>query len=187
MSPSKVSVGQVRPGMLCASWNRRGKAAVFGIPVLLAALLDQPVSLLRGDHGLRLVGGRAKHPHRVIMRQHDIFDRLVGDGAHPLDHLVGHRRRRLRVEHEAAVIADDDRRIRIALRRKGIEIGADLGEGDFLLRHVGRGRKSLFNSLGHRFQSCFVIIVAVVVAGLLPASAVSPVRSPRASTSRSPM
>jgi hypothetical protein len=94
--------------MLCGILEQAREAAIFGIPILLAALLDQPIGFLRGDDALRLVGGGAEHAHRVIMRQHDIFDRLVGDGAHPLDHLVGHRRRRLRVEHEAAVVADDD-------------------------------------------------------------------------------
>ncbi|MGY4413789.1 hypothetical protein ACVWW4_005525 [Bradyrhizobium sp. LB7.1] len=77
------------------------------------------------------------------MRQHDIFDRLVGDGTDALDHLVGHRRRRLRVEHEAAVVTDDDCRIRVALRRKGVEIGADLGKGDLLLGEIAGGREVL--------------------------------------------
>ena len=145
--------GQRRPGQAGNALRileQARKAAVFGIPVLLAALRDQPVGFLRGDDALRLVGRRAEHPHRVIMRQHHIFDRLVGDGAHPLDHLVGHRRRRLRVEHDAAVVADDHGRIRIALGGEGIEIGADLGEGDFLLRHVGRRCETFchqFNSL----------------------------------------
>src|SRR5712672_2259618 len=82
------------------------------------------------------------------MRQLHIFDRLVGDGTHSLDHLVGHRRRRLRVEHDAAVVADDHGRIGIALGGEGVEIGADLGEGDLLLRHVGRRRETL----GHQFN-----------------------------------
>ena len=140
--------------MLCASWNSRGKRPIFGIPVLLAALLDQPIGFLRGDDALRLVGGGAEHPHRVVMRQHHIFDRLVGDGADPLDHLVRHRRRRLRVEHEAAVVADDHRRVRIALGGEGVEVGADLGEGDFLLRHVGGGCETL----GHQFNFLIFVI-----------------------------
>ena len=110
------------------------------------------------------------------MRQHHIFDRLVGDGAHPLDHLVGHRRRRLRVEHDAAVVADDDSRIGIALGGEGIEIGADLGEGDFLLRHVGRRCETFC----HQFKSLCdsIAVAAAVVAGSRPASAASPARSP---------
>src|SRR5207302_4518778 len=90
------------------------------------------------------------HAHGVIVRQHDIFDRLVGNGAHPLDYFVRHRRGRLRVEHKAAVVADDDCRIRIALGGEGVEIGADLGEGDFLLRHISGGRKPF----GHQFSPC---------------------------------
>src|ERR1700694_4324076 len=85
------------------------------------------------------------------MRQHHIFDRLSAHLPHPLEPLVSHRRRRLRVEHDAAVIADDNSGIGIALGGEGIEIGADLGEGHFLLRHVCGGRETLgshqFNSL----------------------------------------
>src|SRR6059058_4929395 len=88
----------------------------------------------------------------MIMRQHDIFDRLVGDGAYPLDHFVGHRRRRLGVEHEAAVIADDYCGIGIAFGGEGIEIGADLGEGEFLLGHIRGGCKTLGS---HRLDSLY--------------------------------
>src|SRR6266852_9770745 len=88
----------------------------------------------------------------MIMRQHHMFNRLVGDGAHPLDHLAGHRRRRLGVEHEAAVVADDHSGIGIALGGEGIEIGADFGEGDFLLHHVRGGCETLGN---HRFNSLY--------------------------------
>src|SRR5258705_11842962 len=87
----------------------------------------------------------------MIMRQYDIFDRLVGDGTHPLDHFTRHRRRGLRVKHNAAVVADDHGRVRIALGGEGVEIGADLREGDLLLREIRGGRKTL----GHQIQSLF--------------------------------
>src|SRR5579872_6117729 len=54
------------------------KAPILGIPILLAALLDQPVGFVRCDNALRLVGGGPQYAHRVIVRQHHIFDRLVG-------------------------------------------------------------------------------------------------------------
>jgi hypothetical protein len=149
--------------MLCGILEQARKASVFGIPVLLAALRDQPVGFLRRDHRLRLVGRGAEHPHRVIMRQHHIFDRLVGDGADPLDHLVGHRRRRLRVEHDAAVVADDHRGIGIAFGGESIEIGADFGEGDLFLRRIGGGRETF----GHQFNSLCDVLFEFVLLLLL--------------------
>ncbi|GCC46572.1 hypothetical protein chiPu_0031029 [Chiloscyllium punctatum] len=147
--------GQRRPGQAgnaCRILEQAREAAVFRIPILLAAFLDQPIGLLRGHDALRVIGRGAEYPHRVVMRQHDIFDRLVGDGLDPLDHLVGHRGRRLRVEHQAAVLADDHGGVGVALGGESVEIGADLGECDLLLGEI-RGRCETF---GHQFNPVFM-------------------------------
>ena len=119
------------------------EAAVFGIPVLLAALGDHGAAFLRADHLLRLVGRGAEHAHGVVVREHDVLDRLVGDLAHAVDDQLGHHRRRLRVDDDDAVVADDHAAVGIALGREGVEVAADLGEGDLLLGHVAGGGKVL--------------------------------------------
>ena len=79
----------------------------------------------------------------MIVRQHHVFDGLVGDLGDALDHLPGHRRRRLRVDDDDAVVADDDTAVGIALGGEGIKTAADLAERDLLLGHVSGGRKIL--------------------------------------------
>jgi hypothetical protein len=60
--------------------------------------------------------------------EQDIFDRLVGDLGDARDHVIGHRRRRLRIDDHDAVVADDDAGIGIALGGVGVKPGADLIE-----------------------------------------------------------
>ena len=119
------------------------EAAIFGIPVLLAALGDHGAAVLRADHLLRLVGRGAEHAHGVIVREHHVLDGLVGDLPHAVDDELGHHRRRLRVDDDDAVVADDHAAVGIALGREGVEVAADLGEGDLLLGHVAGGGKVL--------------------------------------------
>ena len=141
-----VLEGQRRPGQprdRLGGAEQAREAAVLGIPVLLAALRDHGATGVRGDDLLRLVGRGAEHTHRVIMRQHHVFDRLVGHLGDPLDDLPGHRRRRLRVDDDDAVIADDHPAIGVALGGEGVEVAADLGEGDLLLGHVAGGGEGL--------------------------------------------
>jgi gamma-glutamyltranspeptidase/glutathione hydrolase len=64
-------------------------------------------------------------------------DALVGPGrAHFLDHFVGQTRRGLRLDDHDALVAYDDAGVRIAFRREGVKIAADLGKGDLLVAHV---------------------------------------------------
>ena len=136
----KVIDGQVRPGMLSTARNSRGKPADFRIHVGLAALFDQFARARRGQDFGADIGGGAKDAHGVIVRQQDVFDRLVGDLLHPVDHLPRHHRRGLGVDHHHAVVADDDPGIRVALGGEGVEVGPDGIEGDGLVGQIaGRG------------------------------------------------
>ena len=117
------------------------EAAVLGIPVLLAALGDHGAAGVGGDDLLRLVGRGAEHAHGVIVRQHHVLDGLVGDLGDPLDDLPGHGRRRLRVDDDDAVVADDHAAVGVALGGEGVEVAADLGEGDLLLGSCRRWRR----------------------------------------------
>jgi hypothetical protein len=47
----------------------------------------------------------------------------------------------LGVEDDRAVVTDDDAAVGIALGREGVEVAADLGEGDLLLGHIAGGGK----------------------------------------------
>ena len=126
MPSSKTTFGQVRPGIVSAAWNRRESAAL-GLEVLLAALDDHVVRRL-ADDVLRAVGGRPEHAHRVVVRQHDVLDRLVGDGADlPLTSRAI-TRRRLGVDDHHRVVADHDPGVRIAFRRERVGLLADSAE-----------------------------------------------------------
>jgi hypothetical protein len=101
--PVKVIVGQVIPGGTLSTFCEQAReAADLARLVGLATLDDQVVGVLAGDDLLRLVGARAEHAHRVVVRQHDVPDRLVGHLADAADHVGGHRRRGLRVGHQHA-------------------------------------------------------------------------------------
>ena len=90
-----------RPGQAGDALDRAeqaGKAADLGIHILLAALGDERAGPGRGEYFRAGIGGSAEHADGVIMRQQDVFDRLVGDFRHPFDHLPRHDRRGLRVD-----------------------------------------------------------------------------------------
>ena len=119
------------------------EAAEFGVPVLLPALVDHGVAFFRGDDLARLEGRSTEHAHGVIVREHDILDRLIRDLADVLDDFAGEARGCLRVDDHDGVVADDDAGVRVALRGEGIEIAPDLGERDLLLGHVADRRECL--------------------------------------------
>ena len=111
------------------------KTADLRVHVGLAALDDQLVGATAGDDGGRAFGGeggRAQHAHRVVVRQGDMADRLVGDAANRADQVLRHGRRGRGVDHHHAVVADDDARIRIAVGDVGIGVVRQALERDFL-------------------------------------------------------
>nr|CUV37188.1 protein of unknown function [Ralstonia solanacearum]CUV42137.1 protein of unknown function [Ralstonia solanacearum]CUV60399.1 protein of unknown function [Ralstonia solanacearum] len=121
----------------------------------LAALDDHLVRAAAGDDVLRAlgkVGRRAQHPHRVVVRQYDVLDRLVGDGADAGDQVLRHRRRGGGVDDQHRIVADDDARVRVALGGVGIGVGGELGERDLFGLEVGlRGE-----GFGHVVNPCVV-------------------------------
>ena len=115
-----------------------------------------------------LVARGAQHAHRVIVRQHHVLDRLVGDGADVLDHRLRHLRRRLRIDHHDRIVADHDAGVGIALGREGIGVLAEAAEGDLLLRHVRlRGEGSCHLSV----PLCLLMVVSRAVLVVLGAVA----------------
>ena len=64
----------------------------------------------------------------MIVAQHHVPYRFVGDRPDARDHLVGHLGRRLGINHHDAAIADDDASVWIALRGEGVKSRPDLGE-----------------------------------------------------------
>ena len=132
----KVMVGQVRPGIVSAAWNRRGKRPYS----LSQSSLPRSTISARVASDARIssapVGRRAEHAHRVVVAEHDVADRLVGDLPDALDHLLRHGGRRLGVDHHHAVVADDHARVRIALGGERVAARADLAERDLLRPEV---------------------------------------------------
>ena len=116
--------------------------------VLLAALDDEVVGVAAGDHLLRRIGGGAQHPDRVVMAEHHVLDRLVGDLADAADDVLRHHRRGLGVDDHHRVVANDDPGVGIALGRVGVGVVAELDEGDLLLLDVGVAGE-LLGRLGH--------------------------------------
>ncbi len=145
-------VGQVRPGTESTAWNKRGKRPI-SIEIRLAALHDQIVGVAARDDLLGAVGRSAQHAHRMIVRQQDVPDRLVGDLADARDDVLRHDRGRLRVDHHNAVVADDDAGVRVAFRRVGISIVRQLVEGDLLLCQ-GRLATRISCSWSSPLESC---------------------------------
>ncbi len=64
------------PGTDSTAWNNPRKTLDLAFHVLLAALDDEVQGVAAGDDVLRRVTRRAQHTHGVVMRQHDIANRL---------------------------------------------------------------------------------------------------------------
>src|SRR5258708_30088067 len=77
------------------------KTPVFRFPILLSALADEAMGLLRRDDALRIKARRAEDADRVIMRQDNVFDRLIGDSSYLVDDAASQCGRRLRIENRA--------------------------------------------------------------------------------------
>ena len=58
-----------------------------------------------------------------------------------------------RIDDQHAVVADDDAGVRVALGGEGVEVAADLGEGDRLLGHVARRGEALAHSTAPSAQT----------------------------------
>ena len=122
--------GEARNALM--PFEQAREARKLAVPVFLPALVDHGVTGLRGDDLRSVIGRGAQHAHCMIVREHNMLDRLVGDGADLLDHHVGKPRCRLRVDNQDAVIADNDTGIGVAFGGKGPEVAPNLGEADGL-------------------------------------------------------
>ncbi len=131
------------------------KAADLARLILLAAFDDQVVGVLAGDNLLRLIGARAEHAHGVIVREHDVLDRYVGDFADAADDIRRHRRRGLRVGDQHRIVADDDAGIRIALGGVSVGVLGDAAERDLLLSEIGLAGEFLGLRLSHGVNSLY--------------------------------
>src|SRR5262249_56836283 len=116
-----------------------GEAAVFGIPVLLAALGDHGATRVRGEDLLCLIGRGAEHAHGMIVRQHDVFDRLVGGLAHALDDEAGHDPCGLCIAYDDALVAHDGAAVWGTLGGGGGEVRGGFRRRGSLVGPVGRG------------------------------------------------
>ena len=131
--------GPGQPGDRLRAAKQAREAADLARHVLLAALADEAERAPAGDDLLGLVGGGAQHAHRVIVRQHDVLDRLRGHATDAPDHLARHERRGLRVDHHHAVVADDHAGVRIALGGEGVGALREALERDLLRLEIGLG------------------------------------------------
>ena len=131
------------PGTESTPSEQARKASELRIEILLAAFHDQIVRIAARDDVLCAVCRRAQHAHRMIVTEHDVLDRFVGDRAYPRDDVLRHDRRRLRVDHEHAVVTDHDAGVRIAFRRVRICTRREFGERDLLRCEIALRRELL--------------------------------------------
>ncbi|MNV12595.1 hypothetical protein D3C71_1032040 [compost metagenome] len=123
------------------------KTADFAGLVLFATFDDQVIGVLTRNDLLWIETAGAEHPHRVVVSQHDVPDRFVGDLANAAYHVLGHCRRGLRVGNQHGVIAHDNACVRVSLGGVGVGVFRKLGECDLFLLEVGMGGK--FLGCGH--------------------------------------
>ena len=130
------------------------KAAKFAGPILGPAFFNHGGGGIRHDDLARSVSTGPQHPHRMVMGQHQMADRLVGHLPHAINHLARKARRGLRLDDHHALIANDDPRVRVPLGGKGVNLIADFGEcglflGQIPLRGEGFGNlRRSFSVLG---------------------------------------
>ena len=103
-SSPEDEIGPSQAGNALGILEQAREASEFRFPILLPALLDQPVGRIGSDHPVRVIGGSAQHPHRVVMGEDHVADRLVGDPCHPRDHVARHGGRGLRIDDHAAIL-----------------------------------------------------------------------------------
>jgi hypothetical protein len=135
--------GEGRPGQpgrhaLDVAEQTREAADLAGL-VLLATLLDHRQRVLAGDDVLGGIGARAEHPHRVVVAEHHVLDRLVGHLADAADDVLRHHRGGLGVDDHHRVVADHDAGVGVALGGVGVGVVGQLREADLLLFEVGLG------------------------------------------------
>ena len=73
----------------------------------------------------------------MVVREHDILDRLVGHLANAPDDVLRHHGRRLRIRDENGIVANDDARIRVALGRVRVGVVRELVEAHPLFLEIG--------------------------------------------------
>ena len=138
----EVGPGQAGDRLLGAEQAR--EALDLGIHVLLAALDDHAARDVAGDDvDPLLVAGGAQHAHGVVVGEQHVADRLVGHLADLRHQLLGHHRRRARVDHQHRIVADHHARVRVALGGQREHAGRQLVEGLALLGQIALARECL--------------------------------------------
>jgi hypothetical protein len=126
-------------GLLEQPWH----PAVFAGPVLHPALLDEEPGALVGDDLVGLEGARAEHAHRVVVRQHEVADRLVGVLAQLDQPVPSGRRGRPGLERRRGSPPLDRPDVRVTLGGEGVDTVGEHLEGLGLGGQVGRGGERL--------------------------------------------
>ena len=119
------------------------KALKLTVPVFLPAFGHHVAGRFGHDDLARAEGACPQHPHGVVMRQHDMGNRLVGHPTDAVDHLLRQTRGCLRLDNHDAFITDDDARVRVTLGGKGVKTFADFDKADPLVGHVTLRRECL--------------------------------------------
>ena len=118
------------------------KALVLGLHVLRAALDNHFVSALAGNdflHASVFVARSAQHAHRVVVRQHHVFDGLVSHFTNFGDQALRHHRRGQCIANQHRVVANDDAGVRVALGGVGPAVVRQLNESGFFDLKVSDG------------------------------------------------
>jgi hypothetical protein len=135
--------GPGQPGDGVRLLEQPGHAAVLGVPVLSAALVDQGLRLLVGDDLGGAERARTEHADRVVVAQHQVADGFVGAFTQAVQPPAGRHGRGPSLEADEEVLPLDGAHVRVTLGGEGVDPVRQLDEGLLLGGGVPARRKRL--------------------------------------------
>ena len=123
---------------VCTS-EQAGETVHLALHVFGTALDDQVVGAFAGNDfsgTFGKVGAGPQHPHRVVVGEQHVFDRLVTHAADLGNQVLCHQGRGGGVTHQNEFVANDHARVGVAFSRVSPAVGAELGEADVFIAQV---------------------------------------------------
>jgi hypothetical protein len=119
------------------------KALELAVPIFLPPLDHHGPRHIRHDDLFGTIGRSPQYANRVIMGQHHMADRFIGETADLFDGYFCQTRGRLCLDDHNARVADDHARVRVTLGGKDPKTVPDFIKSDFLFGHIPLGCECL--------------------------------------------
>ena len=123
---------------VCTS-EQAGETVHLALHVFGTTFDDQVAGAFAGDDfsgTFGKVGAGPQHPHRVVVGEQHVFDRLVTHAADLGNQVLCHQGRGGGVTHQNEFVANDHARVGVAFSRVSPAVGAELGEADVFIAQV---------------------------------------------------